>query len=310
MFRLYVVITIVGYLIWTTLFVANTKTLGKIRKNVSKQSDRYKRIDKRVVHAEQLKVLADIERYKKWKLVSPNLLTRIRPALNTLGVNNVEAYVHKSIQKGFAYAVTGITIIVGASLSTTFLLIMTNVDFSVVSSLLRTVGLGYLVVALLSIFYIDGVVQKNLFLHVKAVESDFSKLFYHIYPYYTEASNKYQLSEVLSKFSTTNQQMEVLVDFLKEESKKSEEGALLSVIESYSSSIKIVDFASKLLKCVTGNKLGPKYLKSMYDQLIAEEDRIRTEKEQKKYEQYILVMLIGLGCALASVIIGVLIEMV
>lgn len=310
MTRIYLILVVVLFLLWKVIFVNQKRFTKTLRRNTTKQAVVYERVDKRLAHQEHINVMEDMDMYKRWRLISDAQLASMKKDLSTLGIYDVEGYAHKSIKNGVNYILVGAAGVAGSVIVDIVLRWLLKVDLGFVISILKAMGMITLITGLICVFGIKFVIAKNLKEHVASIEKDLNKLFFHMYPYYSEVRTaNYRLSDILSKFSTTNPQMEILVSTMINDSKRSEELALQSVIEGYSSSIKVVELASKILKCITGNNLGPRYLKSMYDQLIAEEDRARQDKETKKYDLYLMVMMITLIITMLIQVAGMMIEM-
>lgn len=162
-------------------------------------------------------------------------------------------------------------------------------------------------ILILPILYYDSKLKKK---HtIWKVEQDYYKLFSHLYYYYSIPNPNYLLAQVLEKFTDNcSKEMRSLVDKMISTSKQSDELAIKETKQRYSQSIKIVNLMDKLQKCVEGNKLGPEYLKGLYNELIEEEDYKRTVAEQHKQSMYLAVLTITILIAVLSALTGMTIE--
>lgn len=295
---MYLLLFVVLYLIlfdsskYNTLFIT---LYGKVH------SGEYDKIDRRKQYNKHVKEKKCVEFFIKYKLLSQKKFDYCCTQLKVAGIFNPEQYIGEYIINSPMLLVVGVLFLVGSKVFRYLLYIVFN-EYSFLTSIMYVFGIVLCIGSVFSIALLPKVAHNMKKKAIKEIEDDYPKLFNHIYYYYVSSGRTYLLSDVLSKLSANlNSSTTSMVNIIIEDCKSSEIIALQNVKSRYSESIKIVNLADKLQRCVEGYELGPEYLRGLHEQMIAEEDLSRQRKEERKTSLYTLAMMV---CMLLMVAIS------
>lgn len=269
--------------------------------------DKINKLNQLEMHKKSEKIL---KVYKTLRLINDDSLNRMKMDLKISGNMNPDKY----IDEFFA----DYPLLIMATVGIVFLTIMFYILASMLGGIIEIISiifdiLCFLLVffCLFSILFLKMTIKDKKNKAIKNIDNDYYKLFEHIYFYYGTEGRTYLLADVMSKFSANvSFEMSCLVDSLIDDCKMSERKALENMKNNYSESLKIVNLADKMIKCIDGFALGSETLKGLYDQMIAEEDLMREQRETRKNEIYVFIMIITVGIAFLSELAGIIITMI
>lgn len=295
-------------ILYYTLFKKEKNNERKLNSYLARKKEGFAKINK----MEQLAVHKRVEKITKFfkfiHFTSDKKIEKMKSDLRIAGIMQPDKYIDNFF-KDYILIVVGAGVFVFIS----FMIRMIRTNNIII------VGTGYLftiIAALLVLFSIfpftifSFLVKDMKAKALKRIEADYPKLFEHIFFYYGTDGKSYLLADVMSKFSANvSFEMSCLIDSLISDCKLSERKALENLKSNYSESTKIVNLSDKLIKCVEGFSLGSETLRGLYDQLIAEEDLLREQREARKNEIYIAVMIVTVSVAFAIELGGILLTM-
>lgn len=296
----YLVLLVFAYFIYTLTFDQEKRMVNKINKSTKKRESEYKKVDKLYLAEQQKKNRKALDVIVKFKLMSEEKLQETLRELKISGEQNPIQYVldyFLLVIIMFAFGL--LTMFMGAVITKLLSVKFMGMAFELLGIVLVISG-GF------QLFTVSSLAQKRRQANIKEIEDDYNKLLTHLYYYYGTSDKSYMLSDVLGKFnSPVSKSTTAMIDGIIEDCKKGELQALENVKIRYCQSIKIVNLADKLERCIDGFELGPVYIKSLHAQMIAEEDASRENKEQAKNELYTVVMCICMVTVMFLQIIGI-----
>lgn len=265
------------------------------------KSGEFDKIDRRKQYNKHVKEKKCVDFFLKHKLMSQKKFDYCCTQLKVAGVTNPEQYIGEYILNSPMYLVMGLIFIAGSKVIEYVFYLIFN-DYSFTTTIVYAAGVALCVGSLFAVPLLPMVTANMKKKAIAEIEEDYTKLFNHLYYYYVSSGRTYLLAEVLSKLSANlNKSTTSMINIIIEDCKSSEVMALQNVKARYSESVKIVNLADKLQRCVEGYALGPEYLRGLHDQMIAEEDITRERKEERKTSLYTLTMMI---CMLLMVTIS------
>lgn len=299
----YILLILMAYIIYSSIFAQGSKSVKKINKLIKKNKEDYKKIDKRYQLEQTTKDKKLINLFIKAKIISEKRMEEIQKELKLSGIEDPVKYIAEYLKYSPVIIIMGAVIIIMGKVA---VWILKNKIFNV----LLYIGIIVVIIGIACIIalpFISGYKRRET---TKEIEKDYPKLLSHLYYYYGTEGRTYLLSDVMGKFnSDVCKPTQMMIDNIIEDCKRSEREALENVKYRYSHSAKIINLADKLMRCSDGFELGPAYIKGLYEQMIAEEDEARVQKEVRKNEIYIGIMSVCMVAVLLTQMAGIIVEM-
>lgn len=310
----YLLLIVLAYLWWDTLFKRNKNYIKGIAKKSRKLHGITKTFDKREIEQQLIRSKKIISNFKKFRLIKPTFEDDIEDGLSTLGIMRKDEYLSKIFNTNWTKTKQWSVILAGVLILNFLLFLLLGAD-NILRSVLLFLTVSFpsfmIIVALYQMVFIPADIKIKVKNHVKAVEKDYYLLFDHFFYYYGYDNNQRKtLSMIVAKFTyDVSDDMQTLIETLQDDCKISEQQALTNMQRRYNSSLKLSELAAKLMACVNNKALAKDNLNALKEQIKTERSIQESMEDERTLTKFITVMAVAMLIILFSSAIGTLTQL-